>query len=194
MWSSLSHPYEISRLLAGHKVTLLADIEESVVTAHHKMDALKFSTLNMEIEVFDAFTGDLNHTVNSLLGECFVEMTHSGQSFYSFQQKTYMIDLSYLSASPANKLMLRYKYGARNAHFSNDSHRKLVEDKSVLSPYTFWELQIVPVNERSMRDIFKRMASALQVTKRDQREIRVYLTGHGEYLKYYAKQSDCQIY
>ena len=188
-WSSLSNSYEITRLLTGSNVTLLADIGRVV----HKRDALKFSTLNLEVEVI----GDpkLNQTLNSLLGHFFIEMTHSGKSYYSFQQTTYLIDMNYQSDSEGNKLKLRYKYGDASTEFANDSKKKLAANKPVLSPYTFWEMRIWPLVESNRENFFKQLAGQLAQLKRDDREIRVSLTGLGEYLQdYNAPQTKCQIY
>ena len=38
---------------------------------------------------------ELNQTLNSLLGQFLVEMTHSGKSYYSFQPNTYLVDMNY---------------------------------------------------------------------------------------------------
>ena len=183
-WSSLNSPYDIARLLAGHNVTLFADIREMT----QKRDALKFSTLNLEIEVIDC--PESNLTLNSLLGQCFVEMTHSGKSYYSFQQKTYAID-----SAVGNKLILRFKYGDPASEYANVAKKKLTASKPVLSPYTFWQMRMWPLVESSKENLAKQISEQLAQLKRHNREIRVHLTGHGEYLhEYNIPQANCHFY
>jgi len=97
-WSSKNHPYDLKRLLSGQPTTLYADVSFS------EYEAVKFSTLEILIESDNPSS---NKTLNELLENFLIEMTHSGQSYYKYENKISQINMNYKS----EKLLLKFQYG-----------------------------------------------------------------------------------
>ena len=174
-WSSHKHPFEIKQLLNGNKTTLYADIKAA------QYDAIKFCTLYILIEI--KTNKSLNDQLTSILKNYFVELTHSGISNYKYKLKEFSINLNYNSAE---KLLLRYKYGSSGSDDANASYQKLAYNKPVLSPYTFWEIKLNPIDKN---DHLEKISSII-LTEKD--EIVVSLNGKGQYVTDEVKQSNCK--
>ena len=180
-WSSKTNGDEISSLLKGNKTKLLANID------HANYDAIKFNDVDILIEIKSSSIANIH--LDKLLREKFyIELTHSGLSFYKFKGKKYMLDLNYKTDE---KILLRYPYGNTDIKTKNQASGKLKLNKPLLSPYTLWQIQIVPndsVNDTNL--IFKNLFSII-----DKQEIIIHMMVSGEYLmdKFKQKNEFCSI-
>ena len=166
-WSLKTHPFELESLLAGEEVTLYADI------AGAEFDAVKFKTIFLKIETTNQST---NARLNEELGQFYVELEHSGVSFYKFNKEEYRLE-SGSTLSNAEKLLLRYQYGCTTTcDNSNVSFKKLAKTEPLLSPYTFWKMRLVPVLPR--QDAFKKIESIYKAEE----NLLVSLGGEGRYV------------
>ncbi len=172
-WNSKNYPYELKQLLRGEPTTLYADVN------YARFDAIKFCTLNVLIETDVPNT---NKTLNELLNEFTVELTHSGESNYKYKEKTFKINMNYKSGE---KLSLKYQYGLTTN--ANSSYKKLALNKPVLSPYTFWAVRIRAVKTEKEQELLKKIDSLLNETNV---ELRVFLYGHGQYVDMLAEQNN----
>jgi len=163
-WSSKNYLYELKRLLSGQNTTLYADINFA------RFDAIKFCTLELLIETDEP---NSNHTINELLKEFMVEMTHSGESHYKYKQKTFSINMNYQSGE---KLLLKYQYGSKDN--KNKSYEKLSANIPVLSPYTFWTIKIKAVKKEEEEKLLKNIDLLIHRNI----ELKVYLYGYGQYV------------
>jgi len=163
-WSTRNYPYELKRLLSGKLTTLYADIN------YARFDAIKFCTLDLLIET-DA--PDTNRTLNGLLKNFIVEMTHSGESNYKYKGKTITINMNYQSGE---KLSLKHQYGSTEN--SNNSFKKLAANRPVLSPYTFWTIQIKAIEKEKEEELFEKIDSIMH----ENVELKVFLYGQGQYV------------
>lgn len=171
-WSSEEYPFELKRLLSGEKVILYADID------HARFDAIKFCTLNLTIETLnkDGNNSCNNQHLQSVLGNYYVELTHSGVSNYKLKANVYTINLNYKSEE---KLLLRYQYGCTGTCTnSNESYQKLRINKPLLSPYTFWEIKIDPIKVENKIELFGKLGCLFE----NNQKIIVSLTGQGQYV------------
>ena len=166
-WSYESYPYEVKKFLNGKMATFHADINFA------KYDAIKFCTLYLLAEVKSSVI--LNETLNTLLGNFYVELTHSGSSSYKFKSKIYMINSDYYSGE---KLLLRYQYGSTNSENANESFKKLASNKPMLSTYTFWQIKLNPIKHPENRELFKEIAKLVKNTT----DITLSLCGKGQYV------------
>lgn len=172
-WSSKNYPYELKQLLRGEPTILYADVN------YARFDAIKFCTLNVLIETDVPNT---NKTLNELLNEFTIELTHSGESNYKYKEKTLKINMNYKSGE---KLSLKYQYGLTTN--ANSSYKKLALNKPVLSPYTFWTVRIRAVKIEKEQELLKKIDSLLNETNI---ELRVFLYGHGQYVDMLAEQNN----
>jgi hypothetical protein len=177
-WSSNDFPFEITQLLNGTKTVLYADVKKT------EFDALKFCTINIQIKINS--NNKVSTELNTLLNKnVLVELTHSGISNYKLKNDIYVINLNFNSDK---KLLLSYQYGSKKVKNANEAYSKLASNKPVLSPYTFWEIQLKPIRKNHF-NIFNEI---LSIT-RDQNEIIVSMHGIGKYLKdEYDQKSDCK--
>lgn len=70
----------MKQLLTGKSTTLYADID------YARFDNLKFCNLEISIETDDS---NSNRTLNELLNEFKIQLKHSGESYYKFNEKTF---------------------------------------------------------------------------------------------------------
>jgi hypothetical protein len=167
-WSSHKYPFEVKQLLSGEKTTLYADIKDA------KFDAIKFCTLYLLIEI-KSTNSTLNEKSRKFFENFFVELKHSGVSYYKYKQDTFIINMNYDSGE---KLLLRYKYGSTSIENTNESYRKLAENKPVLSPYTFWEIKLDPISPKDKINLFDGILPIFKGAD----EIIISLNGKGQYV------------
>jgi hypothetical protein len=173
-WSSKIYANEISSLFKGNKTKLLANVNKT------KYDALKFNAIHISIRINSNSYN--NGKLDNLLKEHFyVELTHSGLSFYKIKEKKYMIDLNYKTDE---KILMRYKYG--NVESTNAVSEKLKINKPLLSPFTLWQIQIKPSNSDPF--IFDQISSIIK-----NQEVIINLVGSGAYLRDDFKEGECSI-
>ncbi|KAF2075875.1 hypothetical protein CYY_002811 [Polysphondylium violaceum] len=132
-WDSQSFKVEIKKLMDGDEVHLSSDIK------YCYYDVVKFSQVYLTIECNDPLE---NAQLQSLLSNVNVVLTHSGKSLYKFNYKIYEMK-SFASCSSSNGLQLIHRYG--NLESTNQSYKKLASSKPILSPYSNWTIQLIPV-------------------------------------------------
>jgi hypothetical protein len=172
-WSSKTHPYELKRLLNGKLTTLYADIN------YAKFDAIKFCTLDILIEIH---TPNTNKTLNDLLKNFMVEMTHSGESNFKYKGKTKTININY---QLEEKLLLIHQYGSTEN--ANLSFKKLAANKPMLSPYTFWTIQIKAIQKENEENLLNQIDLLIH----ENVEIKIFLHGQGQYVDE-SKKNSCE--
>ena len=179
-WSSKYYPYEIMRLMRGELATFYADIKQA------KFDAVKFCTLYILIEI----AGDDNERseeLTDLLKKFYVELTYAGDSNYKFGEKFYVIDSS-LNNYKEESLKLISQYGCRRSEKCqnmNESFKKLTASKPMMSPYTYWNIRIYPIDSTSSSltaSLLTSIQSLFSKTIEEQVELIVSLNGLGQYV------------
>lgn len=172
-WSSSKNPFEIKRLLEGKKTTFMADVNAA------PFDAIKFRKVYLTIQIVNNVT--VNKKVNELLAKLDVELVHSGESFYKFKKRTYLIGSALVSKE---KLTLRYRYECKDSSSecanSNESFRKLTSSRPLLSPYTIWEIALVEPSSTHDANTLKQINQLL--VENSNNELIVSLIGHGQYV------------
>jgi len=167
-WSSKTNPVEIKQFLKGERITLNANVKYS------KFDALKFSKLYILIEISSK---SLNNTLQNILKEFFIELTHPGVSNFKFKNNFYSINSNFdLSA----KLKLIDKYSSTNSDYSNETKKKIEENKPMLSPFTLWEMKIDTFNQENKIQLLNSINFIVQ--NNSDTETIVYLLGKGQYV------------
>ncbi|CAF1091149.1 unnamed protein product, partial [Brachionus calyciflorus] len=167
-WSSVNYPFEFKQFLSGKKTIFDADLDSE----NGKLfDVIKFCTIYLTIEVKNSTK---NEQLKNLLKNYFVELTHSGVSNYRYKNKKFTIDLNFNSGE---KLKLRYQYGSTDTSNANESFKKLSINKPILSPYTLWNIQLVPIN---IQKHFQLLNDLQSLTNNE--EVFVSLNGKGQYI------------
>ena len=178
-WSSNDFPFEITQLLSGNKTVLYSGVKKTFY------DALKFCTIYLKVKI--KFNETVNEKLNALLNKnVLVELTHSGISNYKFKESFHVINLHFKSN---HNLILSYQYGTTSVNNANEAYKKLRSNKPILSPYTFWEIQLKPIRKNNF-NIFNEISSIIE----DQKEIIVSMHGIGKYVKdeYNLKSKNCK--
>ncbi len=128
-----------------------------------------------------------NKTLNELLENFLIEMTHSGQSYYKYENKISQINMNYKS----EKLLLKFQYGFKSKYNKNTAYEKLETNRPVLSPYTFWTIKISAIKEKEKEEID--FLNKIDSIMHENFELRFILFGHGIYVdesKNKCKNSD----
>lgn len=167
-WTSKKYPFELKRLLSGQ-------------STYARFDVIKFYNLYLQFEIDES---NLNKTLNELLKEFYIEMTHSGESNYKFKEKSYRIDMDYKSKE---KLLLKYQYGDNNN--ANTSYKKLESSRPVLSPYTLWLIKIKAVKKEKEEELLKKIDMLIH----GEIKIKLSLCGKGQYIDS-SKENTCENY
>lgn len=167
-WSSAKYPIEIEQLLNGRKTTFLADFDEE---NGEVFDAVKFCTIYLTIETKDPVK---NEKLKNLLKKFFVELTHSGISKYKLNKNKYTIDMN---LNKGEKLKLRYPYSSTDSNEGNESYKKLSSNKAILSPYTFWDIELVSISKNNEYMLLNELSMLVK-----NEEVIVSLNGKGQYL------------
>jgi len=160
----------IRDLFNGKKVRLEALVPEDSSVAG--IEALQFSNMGIEFEILGA-----GETVGKefwrLLERMSVQMSHGGNSYYAFQDKTYVIH--------AQKQLLSFSFlrdADRVPMSMNDVYRKILNGDLILSPFTVWEVQLV---SRPNYNDFAELQQFLRYS------FHVHLTGFGKYIRQTGK-------
>lgn len=167
-WSSKTNPVEIKQFLKGERITLNANVKYS------KFDALKFSKLYILIEISSK---SLNNTLQNILKEFFIELTHPGVSNFKFKNNFYSINSNF---DLGTKLKLIDKYSSTNSDYSNETKKKIEENKPMLSPFTLWEMKIDTFNQENKIQLLNSINFIVQ--NNSDTETIVYLLGKGQYV------------
>ncbi len=167
-WSSKTNPVEIKQFLKGERITLNANVKYS------KFDALKFSKLYILIEISSK---SLNNTLQNILKEFFIELTHPGVSNFKFKNNFYSINSNF---DLGTKLKLIDKYSSTNSDYANETKKKIEENKPMLSPFTLWEMKIDTFNQENKIQLLNSINFIVQ--NNSDTETIVYLLGKGQYV------------
>ena len=167
-WSSKKYDREIKKLLSGDEATFFSDVSETV-----GKEAIKFNRVYITIEFISSKTK--NQTLNNLLVECDIKLTHSGRSFFKYDNSINEIS----SNLNGHQFVLIYDYKSfGNGDRKNEIYKKLKDNEPLLSPYTYWNIKINP--SYNNEDLLKQMAG-LYKSKDD--EIVISLCGDGKYVQ-----------
>ena len=184
VWSYERNPLEIQSLLNGELTHLYANVTESLY------NAIKFKMVYIIIEMKDS--SQLNDFLKQ--NKIFVELTHSGESFYKINDEYFLINTNFYEGK---KLTISYDYSCYTSDAvecgnMNNSFKKLNEKSPFLSPYTYWSIKL-SVNPIQMNktNIFERINSSIN----NDTLINVYLCGKGQYVETdYFKKSKTNGY
>jgi len=136
-WSSIKFGQEITNLLSGETVTLLAHPEQGP----RGRLCVKFTTIKLVLQ-WKGSGEDSQHLMKEL--EYFqIKMKHHGRSYYmAARNEVYVIE--------GNPIEVAYT----NTSYSL-SRRKLSDGDSTISPYGMWTLQIktIPENNRTFDNL-----------------------------------------
>ena len=108
-----------------------------------------------------------NETLNELLQHFNIELTHSGISFYKYDE----INVEY---NFGEKILFINRLG--NDETLNESAKKLASKRPILSPYTFWDIKLETkdlVKKKQLKHFFKEEKYS---------SIKLFLCGHGSYI------------
>ncbi|CAF0927314.1 unnamed protein product [Brachionus calyciflorus] len=165
-WSFNSNSNELTSLLKGEKLIILADINQ----VSHQFDAIKFNSIQIHIELLNSKA--LDEQLQRLLKQFDVELTYLGASYFKFKNKIYEFNLDY------DKIIIKTKYGSTNRfENTNESTRKLFSNQPLLSPYTFWSIQLSGFNKFESDLIFKQIIDLIKNS-----DLRIYLIGSGTFV------------
>lgn len=157
-WKSADIRDEISRLLKGEQITLVADVK----TATKQLNALKFNKL-------DLIFRSSNQTIHNQLGDAvkafMIHLKHNGQSAFRYNDHFYHVD-----SMPMKMFFTFEKTKRGDPVMRNAVYTKLRDSRPKLSPYTEWELKLTDSRTR-----FHRLAPFEQL------DIDIELHGSGSY-------------
>jgi len=160
-WNSKNNLFEIKSLLNGEKTLFYADIKKTKITEY--ADAIKFNKISIELEV----SSQQNETLNELLQHFNIELTHSGISFYKYDE----INVEY---NFGEKILFINRLG--NDETLNESAKKLASKRPILSPYTFWDIKL------ETKDLVKKKQLKHFFIEEKYSSIKLFLCGHGSYI------------
>ena len=130
IWKNETHSDEIARLLSGEKIVVKAEIQGS----NSNMEAIKFSQVNFN---FKSSNDSQTEEINEKLKAFRITANHLGNSYFSFNQKTYVISSEKQSIQFALELDK-----ADFPTFTNNVYDKLYYADLLLSPYAMWEISL----------------------------------------------------
>jgi hypothetical protein len=171
-WTSKKHEEEIRKLFNGDIVTFFSDLREKKVSTEDK-EAIKFNRVYITMEFISSLSK--NQTLNNFLIECDIKLIHSGQSIFKYGNSINEVN----SNLNGHQFVLIYDYKSlgRGDH-KNEIYEKLISNEPLLSPYTYWGIQIKP--HRNYVDFFKQMAG---LYKSNKDEIIISLCGEAKYIR-----------
>jgi hypothetical protein len=171
-WSSGNYPIAFKHLLKGQNVKFYADVSKS-----DKFEAVKLNKVYIKIMIKSS--SKLNETLNKLLEECFVDLTYSDISYFSYKNEIHKIE----SIGLNQNFTFRYRYGHPNdKNYWNRVYKKIENSKPMLSPYTLWDIRIRPMNKDQNEIILKDIFNIYeQISNQD--DAAIYLCGNGQYIQ-----------
>ncbi|KAG4079571.1 hypothetical protein HA402_012655 [Bradysia odoriphaga] len=131
VWNHSDIHDSVHKLLAGEKITLLADIKRS----RRRYNAMKFNKIDLYFRSSDE---DVTDRLNIALQRFEVQLTHNGVSSYRCNNNFYQIVTAPLS------LYFSFKKDKHDVPLTRvGTYDMLLHNQPVLSPYASWEIQIV---------------------------------------------------
>ncbi|UAW64364.1 hypothetical protein KMZ15_01320 [Mycoavidus sp. HKI] len=151
VWKPADYWLEIKNLLSGEPVTFKADVAFSAPWK----DAIKFSEIAIrmkwvssdDVYVEEEQRKQNQKSLDKVLNLFSVDMTHWGNSYYRYDNQ--------YSSIPGEKLLINYSFERRGSPLqpvsSNGTYKKLSRGDFMLSPYTFWTMQLISQKEGGQR-------------------------------------------
>ncbi|CAG8729376.1 943_t:CDS:2 [Dentiscutata erythropus] len=130
VWENNKHSQEMSELLVGKEVTIKADITE--INSHKS--AVKFNEIGIRFKSKDKTIQD---KIDDELENFDVKMIHSGDSYYRYNDKFYVIR--------SNEQSIEYSFEKNNEGKpvrSNRVYERIRNEELMLSPYTTWKIKL----------------------------------------------------
>ncbi|EFA75586.1 hypothetical protein PPL_11091 [Heterostelium album PN500] len=135
-WTKANHKGFINRiqvLFAGEAVTFYADIDR----VPQMYSATKFQTIKLHIGHPDP---KVNETIQKSISQLFFELTHSGKSYYQFNQTKFLMVNDYCT--------FKYQLSSNDKVLvMNSTMELLAQSEPILSPYTYWTFKIRGIKE-----------------------------------------------
>lgn len=160
VWDYKDHPQEIDDLLACKPVMLKADISNT------QKYAVKFNKIGIEINSSD---GTDNAALHNLLEAHFsVSLTHGGNSYYKYGEKTYEM-------SNDQPFTLTYFFNTHRGCpvAASQSYYKMLNGDLLASPYAYWIIKLNPETAEAKR---------IDFSKIDKSHLKISLEGEGSYV------------
>lgn len=131
VWRKEDNEGKITDILKGKSVTLVSK------GLDNETDSLKFNKIGIIFTSKDPTTQD---KLFNILSNFKVNLTHNGDSVYSFYNKNYVIE-----TNPVN-LIFYYPASVNEiAGTSSPMHRKFSSGDCILSPFATWTVELLPV-------------------------------------------------
>ncbi|CAG8789442.1 16144_t:CDS:2, partial [Gigaspora margarita] len=161
VWKAEKYKQEISKLLEGEEIILNANITES----NSKKNAVKFSKIGIKFKSTD---DEIQKQIDCELEHFNVKMVHSGNSYYRYCDKFYLI------RSDKQGIDLTHSFKMENGKpvSSSKVYDKITEGNLMLSPYTVWKIQLIELNDKA----------SYYKLKNYENEVDLELIGYGEYI------------
>ncbi|KAF0390365.1 Macrophage receptor MARCO [Gigaspora margarita] len=161
VWKAGKYKQEISKLLEGEEITLNANITES----NSKKNAVKFSKIGIK---FRSTNNEIQKQIDCELEHFNVKMVHSGNSYYRYCDKFYLI------RSDKQGIDLTHSFKMENGKpvSSSKVYDKIIEGNLMLSPYTVWKIQLIELNDKA----------SFYKLKNYENKVDLELVGYGEYI------------
>jgi hypothetical protein len=139
-FSIYKEPLKFAELLKGEGIEFTSDIRN----APQYSDAIKFKEIGIQFKIYDSKgkVEEIQTEIFNKLAENFrFELTSSGDYYYRFINKYYKI--------PSSKISLSASY--KSNYVLNEEYRKIKEGDAIFSPYTTWNLKLVPIRPEEIK-------------------------------------------
>lgn len=171
VWENEEHKYAIERLLSGQEVLLNADISKALPY----FSAVKFNSIELDFIIRNKSS---QKNLVKILEYFEVILTHLGDSYYIYNNKTYLIQ--------TNSVHMSYYYekkpnGDRVRH--SETYDLIKNGDYMLSPYALWRVKLESVPKKDNNVTFADL-------KEFKDEVRIELSGTGRYVKTSDLQED----
>lgn len=134
----------LEALISGNEVNFQADVRLQGMAG---WEAIKFKLIEINLKLFDA-SEELQTEFDDIIEYFGVSMTHSGVSYYRFQQDYFVM------TGTSQTLTYNFERDSNgNRLGTNQVYEKFKNGDLLLSPYTLWSFQlrnVVPVNKGKM--------------------------------------------
>lgn len=177
-WSFNESQFEIQSLFNpnSYKATFPTFLDTNQITS---LNALKFSSIYILIEAHSSQAK--NETLNRILSDFRVELKYVGYSFYKFRSNTFVIPMDSIENED---IILGFNYGCTisKCYNLNQSFLKFTNGKAILSPFTTWEISLIPFEYMSNNEKKKLSQELKSVLKDDLSDITLKLCGVGQFI------------
>ena len=168
-WSCKDEKEQINRLFNGQQVTLKADVKKSFKSA------VKFNRIELRIMSRNKTE---QHKLDTILEDYFnINLKHGGISYFKYKNSFYSAwnDRPFLRSYSFKKLASTNRENLLLPYVRNVVYEKMMNGQFLISPYTTWNVQLLPKNSKDMRNL-KRFI------EKDACLIELALIGEGSYV------------